>query len=211
LLLTLMPAALAVSVFGQPGSVQPGSIQPKIENAKLQTRAVNGALDASFRAIVASQLEPAWIGYSVPQVAGERSMCGTVSLEGAREFVMLYRVEAGKVEKIRTYATDCLFDGGELPVYWLTGVDGSQSALLLSSFIPPADPVDQREKRGLSWQLANSALSAIARHHDGAPALIDIARKPQVSSQVKQEAVRWLGRSKDPRAVKFFEEILAAR
>jgi hypothetical protein len=206
LLSTMVSVAFAVSAFGQTGSVQ-----PKIENAKVQTRAVNGALDASFRTIVTSQLEPAWIGYSVPQVAGERSMCGTVSLEGAREFVMLYRVEGGKVEKIRTYATDCLFDGGQLPVYWLTGVDGSQSALLLSSFIPPADPVDQREKRGLSWQLANSALSAIARHHDGAPALIDIARKPQVSSQVKQEAVRWLGRSKDPRAVKFFEEILAAR
>jgi len=71
--------------------------------------------------------------------------------------------------------------------------------------------VDQKEKRGLTWQLANSALSAIARHHDGAPALIDLARKPQVSSQIKQEAVRWLGRSKDPRAVKFFEETLAVR
>jgi hypothetical protein len=199
----LLLAAFAGSVFGQ--------VQPKIENAKLQTRAVNGALDASFRTIVTTQVEPAWIGYSVSQVAGERNICGTVSLEGAREFVMLYRVEGGKVEKIRTYATDCIFDAGDLPVYWLTGVDGSQSALLLSSFIPPTDPVDQKEKKGLTWQLANSALSAIARHHDGAPALIDLARKPQVSSQIKQEAVRWLGRSKDPRAVKFFEETLAVR
>jgi hypothetical protein len=194
----VLMGAIAVAAFAQ----------PKIENAKLQTRAVNGTLDASFRTIVSSQVEPAWIGYSVPQVSGERSMCGTVSLEGAREFVVLYRVTAAQVEKIRTYATDCTFDAGDLPLYWLNGVDGSQSALLLASFIPPADA---NNRKGLEWQLANSALSAIARHQDGAPALIDLARKPQVSSQMRQEAVRWLGRSKDPRATKFFEEILAAR
>ena len=191
-------AALASAAFGQ----------PKTENAKLQTRAVNGALEASFRTLVSSSVEPAWIGYQVAQVSGERSMCGTVSLEGAREFVVLYRVAAGQVEKIRTYASDCTFDGGDLPLYWLTGVDGSQSAMLLASFIPPADPSD---RKSVQWQLANSALSAISRHLDGAPALIDLARRPQVSSQLRQEAVRWLGRSKDPRATKFFEEILAAR
>jgi hypothetical protein len=193
----LLMAAFAVALYAQ----------PKTENAKLQTRAVNGTLDASFRPIVSSQVEPAWIGYQVAQVSGERSMCGTVSLEGAKEFVVLYRVAAGQVEKIRTYATDCTFDAGDLPLYWLTGVDGSQSALLLASFIPPADA----NKKGLEWQLANSALSAIARHQDGAPALIDLARRPLVSAQMRQEAVRWLGRSKDPRATKFFEEILAAR
>jgi hypothetical protein len=193
----VLTAAFAVAAAAQPA-------QPKIENVKLQTRAVNGSLEAAFRTILSSSQEPLWIGYSAPQIGGERSMCGTVSLEGAKEFVMLYRVTAGQVEKIRTYATDCTFDAGDLPLYWLTGVDGSQSAMLLASFIPP---VDTKESR----QIANSALSAIARHQDGAPALIDLARKAQVSAQTRQEAFRWLGRSKDPRAIKFFEEILAAR
>lgn len=196
-------AAFAISAFGQTAGGQ-----PKIENAKLETRAVNGSLDATFRTLVSSSVGPAWIGYSVPQVAGERSMCGTVSLEGGREFVMFYRVTAGQVEKIRTYATDCTFDAGDLPLHWLTGADGTQSAVLLTSFIPPAD---EKDRRGLPWQLANSAISAIARHQDGAPALIDLARRPLISSQIRQEAMRWLGRSKDPRAIKFFEELLAAR
>lgn len=190
-------AAFALSLFAQ----------PKIENAKLETRAVNGSLDAAFHSIVSSSSSssaPAWIGYSVAQVAGEHSMCGTVNLEGGREFVMFYRVTAGHVEKIRTYSTDCTFDAGELPLYWLTGVDGSQSAMLLSSFIPVADAKETRP-------LANSALSAIARHQDGAPALIELAHRAQVSPQIRQEAVRWLGRSKDPRAIKFFDDILAAR
>ena len=195
----LMAAGLTVCAFAQ----------PKTENAKLDTRAVNGSLEATFRTLASSAVDPAWIGYSVPQVPGERSMCGTVALEGGREFIVLYRVAAGQVEKIRTYATDCTFDAGDLPLHWLTGVDGSQSALLLSSFVPPN--TDSKNGKGGAWQLANSALSAIARHQDGAPALIELAHKPLVSAQIKQEAVRWLGRSKDPRALKFFEEILAAR
>jgi hypothetical protein len=181
--------------------------QPKIENAKLETRAVNGSLDAAFRSIVASSADPAWIGYSVSQIPGERSTCGTVSLEGAREFVVLYRVASAQVEKIRAYATDCVFDAGGLSLHWLTGVDGAQSAMLLSTFIPATTS----DSKNLISQLANSALSAIARHQDGAPALIDLARRPQISSQMRQEAVRWLGRSKDPRATKFFEQILATR
>jgi hypothetical protein len=195
----LLTAALMVSAFAQ----------PKTENAKLDTRAVKGSLEATFRTLASSAVDPAWIGYSVPQVPGERSMCGTVALEGGREFIVMYRVAAGQVEKIRTYATDCTFDAGDLPLHWLTGVDGSQSALLLSSFVPPN--TDSKNGKGGVWQLANSALSAIARHQDGAPALIDLARRPLISAQIKQEAVRWLGRSKDPRALKFFEEILAAR
>jgi len=174
--------------------------QPKIENAKLQTRAVSGSLEADFRASVASQSEAAWVGYTVAQTAGERSMCGTVSLEGAPEFVVLYRVADGQVEKIRTYAIDCKFDAGGLPLYWLTGVDGAQSASMLASFVVPGKS-----------PLSSSALSAIARHRDGAPALIDLAKRPQLPASIRQEAVRWLGRSKDPRAVKFFEETLAVR
>jgi len=54
----LLLAAVTVSAFGQ----------PKTENAKLQTRAVSGSLDATFRTIASSSVQPAWIGYSVAQV-----------------------------------------------------------------------------------------------------------------------------------------------
>jgi hypothetical protein len=182
--------------------------QPKVEHAKLETRAVNGSLEATFRTLVSSSADPGWIGYSVAQVPGERSGCGTVSLEGAREFVVFYRVAAAQVEKIRTHPVDCTFDAGDLPIHWLTGVDGSQSALLLGSFIPATLTND---RRGTEWQLANSALSAMARHLDGAPALIDLAHRTQISPQIRQEAVRWLGRSKDPRATRFFEDLLKTR
>lgn len=184
----LLPAACAVVL----------AAQPRIENARLQTRAVSGPLERDFRSIVASQNAPAWIGYTVAQSPGEGSMCGTVHLEGSPEFVMLYRVAAGQVEKIRSYSTDCTFEAGGLPIYWLTGVDGGQSASMLASFVAPGKS-----------PLSGSALSTIARHRDGVPALIELARRPQLPAGIRQEAVRWLGRSKDPRAVRFFEETLA--
>jgi hypothetical protein len=174
--------------------------QPRIDNAKLETRAAGPSLEAALRSITASQADAAWIGYTVAQISGERQMCATVSLEGAPEFVVMYRVSAGQIEKIRSYGTDCRFDAGGLPVYWLTGVDGEQSAAFLAGYVVPGKSA-----------VSSSALSALARHRDGAPALIGLAKRTDLQSNTRQEVMRWLGRSADPRAVKFFEQIFAAR
>ena len=48
------------------------------------------------------------------------------------------------------------------------------------------------------------------KNGDGVPLLIEIARTNR-NAVVKKEAMVQLGRSKDPRAVKFFEDLLAAR
>jgi HEAT repeats len=45
---------------------------------------------------------------------------------------------------------------------------------------------------------------------DGVPLLIEVARTNR-NAAVKKQAMFWLGQSKDPRAVKFFEDVLAAR
>lgn len=46
-----------------------------IENAKLETRAVTGTLAETFNGIEAQAEKPEWLGYSVPQIAGDRTMC----------------------------------------------------------------------------------------------------------------------------------------
>jgi hypothetical protein len=48
---------------------------PRVESAKAETRAVTGSLDATFRGILAQAEKPEWIGYSVDEIAGERSVC----------------------------------------------------------------------------------------------------------------------------------------
>lgn len=49
--------------------------QARISNAKLTNRSAASGLDREFRAVVAAQQSPGWIGYSVPVVDGDRQMC----------------------------------------------------------------------------------------------------------------------------------------
>ena len=48
--------------------------QPRIDNGRVTTTA-SGSLSQSIQKLLASQVEAAWIGYSVPVVAGDRTMC----------------------------------------------------------------------------------------------------------------------------------------
>ena len=43
---------------------------------------------------------------------------------------------------------------------------------------------------------------------DGVPRLIDVARTNR-NPAVRKQAIFWLGQSRDPRALAFFEEVLA--
>ncbi len=74
--LGLLLAGLLVAAWpawSQQGA--PARITPKVTNAKLETHAVQGSLEREFRALVEQQAAPAWIGYAVPQVAGDRTVC----------------------------------------------------------------------------------------------------------------------------------------
>ena len=48
--------------------------------------------------------------------------------------IVLFRVAAGKVEKIRVFSAECELDAGGRPVTWLEGVRPSDSVALLESF-----------------------------------------------------------------------------
>jgi hypothetical protein len=67
---TVLTSTLAALV-ALPAAAQ----QPHIVNGRVAPETGGAALDRTFRALVAAQAEPAWIGYAVPMVAGDRSMC----------------------------------------------------------------------------------------------------------------------------------------
>ncbi|MGC2463728.1 MAG: HEAT repeat domain-containing protein [Candidatus Acidiferrum sp.] len=48
---------------------------PQVMNAKMETRAVTGALAETFRGIEAQADKPEWVGYSVAEIAGDRTVC----------------------------------------------------------------------------------------------------------------------------------------
>jgi hypothetical protein len=55
--------------------------QPRLSNAKLQTRAVAAGIEQEFQSIAAAESGPAWIGYAVRALPGERHMCCSSSFE----------------------------------------------------------------------------------------------------------------------------------
>lgn len=239
--------------------------QPRLTNGRLEIRAVSGALDTVLKPLIAQQVQPAWIGYAVPIVPGDRQICElhtrdrvSVKLEGPTELHVLFRAENGQVTKIRAFTDDCELDAGGLTVYWLTGVAPSASLALLDAYLKDhraamhaislhSDPAavayllkyaspDSNLKvreQAFFWlaqtagaqavqairnavdndpelrvkEKAVFALSQLPKN-EGVPLLIDVARNHR-SAEVRKKAMFWLGQSKDPRALKFFEELLA--
>ena len=166
-----------------------------IENARIEARAAQPSLEAAFRGIVQAQSEAAWVGYSVPILAGRSQDCrgSKVFLEGPTQMVMLFRVAERKVEKVRAVTVDCTVDAGGLRVFWFGGVKPAESAALLTGML--GDSADKGQLvAALAWSGEVAALIEVAKNHRDAA--------------VRKWAMSWLGKSKDPKAVKFFEEVL---
>jgi hypothetical protein len=141
----------------------PLGAQPKLlVNAKLDTRSAAAGLEQTFRPLVTAQPQPAWIAYSVPStrvnlgcdyVRDGWSQPGVIHLEPPDHAVILFRVDGGAVERIRTLSPDCEIDAGDLPVHWLADVKPAESVALLDTFATQREPVDPlrglHEVRGL--------------------------------------------------------------
>jgi hypothetical protein len=187
--------------------------QAPIVNAKVERRTVGQPLAREVQA-VADRNVAAWIGYRVPIVRradaapwdiGSRGRC---RLEPPTELVMLARVEARNVIELRSIAVDCDVDAAGMPLVWLEGVTPDDSVAWLVSFVNGASsPSPRNIARDPAARLANAALAAIAQHSEGVLRLIDVART-HPNTDMRRRAMTWLGRSKDPRAVDFFAQIL---
>jgi len=185
---------------------------PQIRNAKLQTVSASGNLQQQISAYAAAQNGVAWIGYAVPAVAGnrticcfdggwqERGCCGTCRLEsdhnnfsGSRDncddadtksVTVLYRVEEKKIGSIRLFSENCAVDAGGVPVTIVTGADSRQSIAYLSTFVT---------KDGDS-HLGRRALDAIAEHSDAsADAALDRFVAADYPEKIREHAAFWLG------------------
>ena len=190
----------------------------RIENAKLETRAAGASLDATMREIAGTAEKAKWVGYHVDQVAGDRGVCcnndwnggncgtcrlekenggmnstthtdGNVKLEGARQLVVLYRLEAKQVVKIRVASEDCTLDVGGLPFVWLTGVKATESVALLATYVRGSD-FEGHGDRGIG----NGALTAIALHADAsADRALESFVKPEQREALRRQAAFWMG------------------
>jgi len=200
-----------------PASAQ-ASETPRIANAKLETRAVAASLDTAIRELAASAEKPQWVGYQVEEVAGERGVCcdnnwndgncgtcrlekesggttrtthadGNVKLEGPRQLIVLYRLEAKQVVKLRVASEDCTLDAGGLPFVWLTGVKAPESVALVATFVRSSNYEDRGDQG-----IGHGALTAIALHADSsADRALESFATPEQREGLRRQAAFWMG------------------
>jgi HEAT repeat protein len=87
-------------------------------------------------------------------------------------------------------------------VFWVSQAAGDKATEGLAEVV--GDAATDREVR-------LSAVFALSqRHAEGVPILINLARTSK-DPQIRKQAIFWLGQSKDPRALEFFEAVLTRK
>jgi len=148
--------------------------QPKLLiNAQTDTRSAAAGLEREFKTLLASQPQPAWIGYSVPAVRNTGWGCeyvrdsgataGVIHLEPPTEAVILYRVENNAVNRIRAISPYCEIDAGGVPVHWLTGVEPAQSVALLQTMVANRENFGDNPLHAIAMHADPAAVSALER------------------------------------------------
>jgi hypothetical protein len=193
--------------------------QPNFVNARVVARAAQPDVPRAIAAIVKSQVEPAWIGYAVPVINSEMSgrndgwsercrleqqrvdpatntyVQGPVRLEAAATLLVLVRVQAGEIRRVRSFSGDCQVDAGGLQLSWMGDVSAAQSVDFLKTLV--TNPVANNAARDQS----ESALSAMALHRDAAAAaaILDLAKSS--APKLRQRALFWIARRAESQAV----------
>jgi hypothetical protein len=203
-------------------------------NARLQTHSAAGGLQAVFRPL-AREAGPAWIGYAVP-VMGRHQMCCYRSMdeigngmpgcrvedegaytinhdsdarswEDAQDFLVLFRVENGRVDRIRSLSRGCGLDVGGRPFHWITGVRSAESLVLLESMVGSGASISKKKEKG---GMDEPAIAAIAMHADpGADAVLDRLVAPSQSIGVRKQAAFWMGNSRGRRGYATLKRLAA--
>lgn len=203
--------------------------QPRVENARVETRAVSGGLEQTYRNLLNAQASAAWAGYEVPIVPGEHQMCcwnnesrgcwleprsdnrtivvagnQKVKLEGSATLVVLFRLENHKLSKVRTFTPECELDAGGLPFIWLTGVNPAESIRLLLGIAKDTAAGSHEEYRN-----ADGAVSAIAMHADpAADNALDEMVAQSHPDKIRRQAIFWLGNARGKRGYEIVSRVL---
>lgn len=212
----------------------PAAAQPKLLiNAQVSTRSAAAGLEREFRSLLTAQPQPAWVGYTVPStrtydlgceyVSPEGRMApGVIHLEPPMEALILFRVTAGAVERVRALSPYCELDAGGAQVHWLTEVKPAESVALLSGMefteavraiavhaTPEADAAlkglignpakDNLQRRAAYWLGA-------ARGRGGVDAVQDLLARGAAPA-VERQAVEGLAVNRDPAALDLLMQI----
>ncbi|MGB7280747.1 MAG: HEAT repeat domain-containing protein [Candidatus Acidiferrum sp.] len=218
---SLIAALFAVGTLyaGQPAET------PQVVNAKMETRAVSNTLAATFREIEAQADKPEWVGYSAPEIAGDRTVCcgnfsdgydgcGTCRLEkenGATSSTSENSAQKGTMELEGSRELVVLFrlEGKQVTKIRQASEDCTLDAgglpFIWLSGVKPSESVAllagfvrnaSFEEHG-DHEVGQGALAAIALHADAsADRALDSFVAPDQPEQLRKHASFWLGASR---------------
>jgi hypothetical protein len=203
----------------------------RVAAGRLESRALSGGLAASMTAILREGPEAKWIGYTVEtdqhgsaccwsstrnaggccggcrleEGRGDRAFVAAptapMRLEGPRRAKILLRAEGGRVGQVRAFSDDCALDLGRLPLLWLEGVAGADSAAFLGSLIADDGRADHDHP-----DLTDGLLLALSLHAD--PGAVDVmleAARRHRSARVRKQALFWLSQTASRRVAPALE------
>jgi HEAT repeat protein len=152
----------------------------------------------------ACRLEPAADGTSMARRApgtAQGAAPGVVQLERSDRFVVLFRVAAKEIERVRVFSEDCELDAGGRTVTWLENVRPADSIALLESLATGERRMDR---------VADGAISAIALHADASadPALERLVAVTQPEA-TRRKVTFWLGNTRGARGLATLKRVLA--
>lgn len=129
-------------------------------------------------------------------------------IESARDFVVLFRVDGGQVERIRMLSRGCAADFGGLPLQWIDDVRPADSLSLLSSLV--GSGIGSRTKKA-KRSTNEPAMGAIAMHDDpAADPLLEGFAEPSHPFAVRKQAVFWMGHLRGRRGYEAVRKVLAS-
>lgn len=124
-----------------------------------------------------------------------------VRLEGPDSVMVLYRVEAKAVQRIRVVSPDCELDAGGRTVQWLEGVNPAESVRLLATFVSRAEMKSDR--------LSDGAISAIALHRDeAADTALERLGGRDNPEFVRKKVTFWLGNARGQHGFQTLQRVL---
>lgn len=185
------------------------SAQPKIDDARVETASAAAGLAEAVRQAGRGG-QPVWVSWTVPVVDGEGYTCcwtrdwkpglchleakhqnwGSSGKDGQRQdpdLNVLVRIQNGQVNRVRSLSGSCPLNAGGLRFVRLEGVKPEESVRYLRDLA--------RNDRSSKAEIAEDAVDSLGRHRNATAldALVDFATSPGYHSEVREQAIYWLG------------------
>ena len=225
----LISCDAAAAPQGAPAAAAPSAAEapPQMVDVRFERSAAQGGVAATLERLGAADRDPFWVAYHVPIVAGHPYTCcwtsdwkpGPCRLEARNQswgssdrdrertagpnLMVLLRLAAGEVGKVRAVSQGCQLDLSGRRLVWLEDVDAEDSIRALAALATGGDGRRQGEDP------AEEAVMAISLHGLlEADAALDELVQEGHPSDVREAALFWLGQTRGRRGYEILSRVV---